>query len=300
MIYFYVDRSIKDNRPLDQEFFNSAGVKMLKVEPGTFMMGSPEGETEREEQEGPQREVTLTQPFYMSQTEITRKQYLEVVSNVPGLLKVQVTGKVRQSMPVEGISYDEAVEYCKKLTLKESKTDRHRPGWEYRLPTEAEWEYVARAGSETPFARFEDGGTGDTITMIKHAVFDFNIDDPYMQLPPDFKAKTRMPYPAFSSQEEATSLNFADKYRHPNRWGFYDMHGNVYEWVRDFYSEKYPEGPATDPTGPATGTYRVIRGGAWTEPAGKCRSAAREGREASTKSSDIGFRIVYAKKPENP
>ena len=299
VFYDYVNRGLKDSRPLEDGFTAKAGIIMKKVDAGNFMMGSPEGEEERQENEGKVHQVTLTQPFFMSTTEITRQQFLQVTGSAPSMLKkIQVKDAFRQIMPAEGVNYDEAVAFCKELNRKEAAEKYYRPGWEYRLPTEAEWEYVARAGEETPFAHFDKGGTGDRITMQFHAIFNVKIDDPYRELPPDYDVKTLMPYPAFTSLSQATTLKADDKYRLPNKWGFYDMHGNVAEWCKDYYVEEFPAEAVTDPTGPAQGSYRVIRGGSWQEPASKCRSAWREAKPPATKADDIGFRVVYAKIPE--
>ena len=160
--------------------------------------------------------------------------------------------------PVETVSWDDVQEFIEKLNQMEG-TDK------YRLPTEAEWEYASRAGSTTAFANGE-------ITNI-------DCDDPNLD---------QMAW--YCGNADITTHPVAQK--DPNDWGLYDMHGNVWEWCEDWYGAY--SGPVTDPTGPSSGTIRVLRGGSWDFNAMYCRSASRYGLKPDNRSYDIGFRVARA------
>jgi formylglycine-generating enzyme required for sulfatase activity len=168
-------------------------------------------------------------------------------------------------LPVEQVSWEDAVEFCARLSQKTGKT--------YRLPTEAEWEYAARAGTTTPFA------FGETITP-EIANYDGNY--PYGSASKgEYRKKT----------VEVGSLGVA------NAFGLYDMHGNVWEWCADWYSSSYYEecrkqGVVSDPQGPSSGSPRVIRGGGWIINAVYCRSAYRNGNAPGARYDNVGFRLV--------
>jgi formylglycine-generating enzyme required for sulfatase activity len=156
--------------------------------------------------------------------------------------------------PVENVSWFDAVEFCRKLS--ELPAER-AAGRVYRLPTEAEWEYACRAGTTTKYS-FGD----DDSKLVDYAWFDGN---------------------SFERTHRVGG-------KKPNAWGFYDMHGNVWEWCQDWYGD-YPDHAVPDPTGPASGSYRVLRGGSWGGPAGICRSAFRFGCEPSGRIDRFGFRV---------
>jgi formylglycine-generating enzyme required for sulfatase activity len=157
--------------------------------------------------------------------------------------------------PVEGVSWDDAQEYCRKLTERERAAGRLPAGYEYSLPTEAQWEYACRAGTTGPYA-----GNGDLSSM---GWYDDN------------SGSTTHPV----GQKQA------------NAWGLYDMHGNVWEWCHDWYGS-YPGGAVTDPTGASSGSYRVGRGGSWNLDAGFCRSALRIILDPSNRFINLGFRLA--------
>ena len=192
-------------------------MKMVLIRPGKFMMGSPETEKGRFDHEV-QHEVTISKPFYMGVTEVTQAQYEAVMGTNPSHFK-------GATKPVEPVSWNDAAEFCKKLSEKTRQA--------VRLPTEAEWEYACRAGTQTAFS-FGD----DPSALGDYAWWDGN------------SGKT--PHPVGQKK--------------PNAWGLYDMHGNVWEWCADWY-EGLQKGPVTDPSGPATDNgvrgSRVLRGGAW-------------------------------------
>jgi formylglycine-generating enzyme required for sulfatase activity len=245
------------------------GLKLVRLDGATFTMGSPEDEIGRGPEEGPAGEVTVSGPFFMSATEVTNSQFAQVTGRSPAQLAVRASSKISAEMPVESVTWDDTVEFCKKLT----DLDRNRrPGWAYRLPTEAEWEYACRAGTTTPFA------SGEKLMPGVAAVFTPAEADPLAagELP-------RPPaMPGRVGQTEA------------NGFGLFDLHGNVWEWCGDWYAKGYPPGPRTDPKGPEIGDLRVVRGGAFNDAAAKCRSASRRGVAPDRRETNIGFRVVFA------
>jgi len=253
----------------------AAGITLVEIGAGCFMMGSPSGEPEQKGDEY-QHKVCLTKSFYMGTTEITQGQWSDVVGRNPSM---HASGG--SSCPVENVSWDEVVAFCNKLSDRDGlsrcyKTDGLAPELladckGYRLPTEAEWEFAARAGTVTPFS------TGNCINSLDQA----NFDGRYPLAGCDI-GKTR--------SKTVAAGTFA-----ANPLGVFDLCGNVSEWVWDLYAE-YPLREVTDPLGPEAGTGRVIRGGAFDSGAGKCRSANREQGAAGFRAPDVGFRVVRTAK----
>ena len=206
-------------------------------------MGSPTSERGRDADEV-QHEVVLTRGFFLAETECTQGQWEAVMGGNPSYFK----GTER---PVEQVSWEEAVEYCRKLTAKQRAEGILPEGWEWRLPTEAEWEYAARAGTTGPrhgelsSIAWRDGNSGGE------------------------------PHPV--------------KQKTANAWGLYDMMGNVLEWCSD-WSGDYPTGSVTDPTGPSSGSGRVNRGGSCYDGAGYARSASRGRDDPADRGINLGFR----------
>jgi formylglycine-generating enzyme required for sulfatase activity len=229
---------------------NSISMKLSLIPPGEFVMGSPPQEEWHRDDEAVHR-VTLTHPFYIGATEVTQRQWEALMGTNPSFC----TG---DDLPVETVTWEQAAEFCRKLSLKE--------GAHYRLPTEAEWEYSCRAGTATPFH------TGETISTDQA-----NYDGNYTYAGGRtgvFREKTT----------EAGSFS-------PNAWGLHDMHGNVWEWCADWYGE-YPQGEVTDPTGPTQGDRRVFRGGCWINFPAVCRSANRAKVTPVSWHFHLGFRVV--------
>jgi len=232
---------------------NTLGMKLTLIPAGTFMMGSPESEEDREDDE-PQHEVTISKAFYMQTTEVTQGQWKAVMGTEPW--KGESFVKEGANYPAVYVSWDDAVAYCKKLSEKEGKT--------YRLPTEAQWEYACRAGTKTTWSFGNDEkALGDYAWYHKNA---WDIDEKY-----------------------AHQVGL----KKPNAFGLYDMHGNVYEWCHDYYGgDYYKQSPEQDPTGPASGSSRVLRGGSWLGDSRFSRSAGR-GRNVADRRLDLtGFRLV--------
>ena len=212
---------------------------MLWVKHGAFMMGD----------KGKQHHVPLTKGFYLGKYEVTQAQWERVMGNNPSKFK----GADR---PVEHVSWNDVVEFCKKLTEMEKKAGRVPQGMSYQLPTEAQWEYACRAGTSTMYS------WGDSISS-SNANYDENVDE----TTPVGK------YPA-------------------NPWGFHDMHGNVWEWCADWYAD-YPSGSVTDPIGPASGSSRVIRGASWTNGRHMTLRSADRLYYPSYRTNSVGFRVVF-------
>ena len=213
------------------------------IAPGTFVMGSPSSEALRQSDEV-QHTVTLTQGFWMSDHETTQAEYQLVMGSNPSNWK-------GERLPVEKMSWDDAVAYCKKLTERERAAGRITAQQAYRLPTEAEWEYAARAG--TTEARY---GDLDAIAWWLG-----------------------------NSGNQSHTVN----QKAANAWGLYDMIGNVWEWCSDWYGD-YPTGSVTDPTGPNSGSLRVYRGGSCNLVAWDARSANRNRLDPGDRLNFLGFR----------
>jgi formylglycine-generating enzyme required for sulfatase activity len=239
----------------------------VRIEGGTFTMGSPSTEVDRQDNEA-QHQVTVN-GFYMGKYEVTQAEYEAVMGTNPSSFK-------GAKLPVERVSWFDAVEYCNKRSVKEGLSPAYpRNGdsvtWNknatgYRLPTEAEWEYACRAGTTTPFS------TGSNITTAQS-----NYEGNY---PYNNNAKG-------TYREKTTEAgSFA-----ANKWGLYDMHGNVWEWCWD-RSGDYSSGAQSNPDGAVSGFYRVVRGGSWRGGGQGLRSAFRGNDTPSHRFIDLGFRLV--------
>ncbi len=239
-----------------KELTNSIGMKLVLIPKGTFMMGSPESEGGREYNER-QHEVTISKDFFLGTFEVTQAQYEKVMGKNPSFFQGDEVKGDSSRHPVETVSWEDAVEFCKKLSeLPEEK----QAGRVYRLPTEAELEYACRAGSKTKYC------FGDSESELgKYAWFDQNS-----------KMKT---HPVGEKK--------------PNAWGLYDIHGNVWELCSDWYGD-YPEGAVNDLFGAEEGSDRVGRGGSWFVEAAYCRSALRFRSDPSFRNFSFGFRVALS------
>jgi len=231
---------------------------MIWIEPGSFIMGSPTDELGRDDDEL-QHEVTLTQGYWMGRYEITQAQYKAVMETNPSYFKDY---EVASSLPVEQVSWDDAMEFCAKLTAIEREAGRLPKGYEYTLPTEAQWEYACRAGTTTAL------NSGKNLTDVEVCP---NVDE--------------LGWYANNSDDKTHPVG----QKQPNAWGLYDMHGNVWEWCLDKKGD-YPTTPVIDPVELVTGMDRARHGGCWQNNAAVCRSANRGYRSNSDK--DTGFRVV--------
>ena len=289
-------------------------MKMKRMPAGQFTMGSPADEMCRRDDET-QHRVTITRPFYMGVYEVTQREFYKLMMppdydydawqfkrgplgdgaafcfrypTRKGLITGDgaVGGELTDLNPMECVSWHRAMAFCTKLTEMERQAGRLPKGYVYRLPTEAEWEYACRAGTKGPYNVEEDHASIGSIRKFAW-VDDFN-------------------WVNYGTRAVGT--------RKPNAWGLHDMHGNVYEWCLDWY-RPYAGGPATDPTGPATGNEKVIRGGCfsgWDTQKGKLSQSEALARQVHPfmRSASryrvppglgyltiVGFRVVLAPQP---
>jgi formylglycine-generating enzyme required for sulfatase activity len=240
---------------------------MVFIPPGSFTMGSPDSELDRETKESPQTVVTLTRGYWIGKHEVTQIESIAVTGTNRAIFDYDLR------LPVDFMKWTEATYYCQALTDKERAAGRLPEGYRYRLPTEAEWEYACRAGTTTAVSI----GNGASLSSTQA-----NFDGGF-------------PYGGAATGPVLNQTSLGGTYA-PNAWGLYDMHGNVAEWCLDYYGP-YPGGAVTDPKGPATGATRVLRGGAYNSPGKSCRSARRDSRSQTLSNFAAGFRVVLAKDP---
>ncbi len=249
-------------------------LNMVAIAPGTFQMGSNATTGNpyfSETQERPVHQVTIRQPFWMGRNEVTQAQYQAVMGSNPSYFQ-GASWPNAANRPVERVTWIQAVAYCDALTVQEAAAGRLPPGYEYRLPTEAEWEYCCRAGTTTEFYY------GATL-VCGQANFSYsNHTGSYCSSPGGVQTAVVGSYVA-------------------NAWGLYDMHGNVFEWCLDGWdwSPNYPAGAVTDPyVLSSSGPFRVIRGGSWGSVSSLCRSAFRSLLNPANMGDNFGFRVVCA------
>ncbi|MCP4669245.1 MAG: formylglycine-generating enzyme family protein [Deltaproteobacteria bacterium] len=243
----------------EKGFRNSLGMEFVLIPAGAFIMGSPVDEAQRRKGEL-QHRVTISRPFYMQTTEVTLKQWRDMMGR-----KLFGRRKGKGTMPVTRVSWHDCRDFIKKLNALQEGT--------YRLPTEAEWEYACRAGSSTAFSW---GYKAD----CKKAMFANN----------SLKSEECLAYVKSKRRLLPDSPAPVKSYP-PNAWGLYDMHGNVWEWCQDWLGP-YPPGLVKDPSGPESGPGRVRRGGSWFKYGHSCRSANRAYGHPPTRYRTTGFRLV--------
>jgi len=225
----------------------TAEIAMIWINPGTFLLSDPMGSDD-------DTQVTLTRGYWLGRTEVTQEQWQTLMEHLPSPSYFKGSDR-----PVERVAWVSAMEFCRKLTERERAEGRLPAGYEYTLPTEAQWEYACRAGTTGPHAG--------------------NLDD----------------LAWFGANSGQQTHPVAQK--QPNAWGLHDMHGNVWEWCADGYNG-YAGGSATDPftayDGPSAATHRMVRGGAWGNTAGQCRSSHRYWIMLNFVNAGSGFRVALA------
>ena len=236
---------------------NSIGMKLKLIPAGEFLMGSPADEADRYDNEGPQHTVRITKPFYMGVTEVTQGEWYSVMKTKPW--KGEENVKEGANYAATYVSWDDAVEYCQKLSALEGQT--------YRLPTEAEWEYACRGGKSTAYS------FGSDASQLSNYAW----------------------WGGFSGDGNAETEQYAHEVggKQSNPFGMHDMHGNVCEWCSDLYGP-YIEGTVVDPKGPTTDLGRVYRGGCWVSSDSFCRSAYRKNLVPSYRNPYNGFRLALS------
>lgn len=245
-----------------------AGIALRWCPPGTFRMGSPPDEPGRRPDEGPV-EVTLTQGFWIGAYEVTQAEWRRIMGELP---RATDAGQ-GDAVPVYWTSFVAAEDFCRRLT--QAAATSLPPGWEFRLPTEAQWEYACRAGTTTAYA------FGASLTATQA-----NFGRPFRGAPPGYPDGSATPAGSYP----------------PNAWGIHDMHGNQWEWCRDYFHRQILGGvdpDRRDDPGAVNrdgSRSRVRRGGAWPEGASFCRSAARLPYEPERGSNHIGFRVVLVRR----
>ncbi|WP_244602155.1 formylglycine-generating enzyme family protein [Methanococcoides methylutens] len=239
----FKDEEVMSSQEIPENYINSIGMKFVLIHDGEFMMGSPDDEEGRYYyREGPVHEVMIGNDYYLGKYEVTQKQWAMVMGNNPSYV-------VGNNRPVEGISWDDAQEFVKKLNSLEG-TDK------YRLPSEAEWEYACRAGTNTKYY-FGD----DEADLHKYAWYGEDI--------------------------------YSVGHLNPNSWGLYDMHGNVYEFVQDEWHSGYEGAPKVGTAwDEGISDIRTLRSGSVNADPSTCRSASRTSIEADISLNNVGFRLV--------
>jgi formylglycine-generating enzyme required for sulfatase activity len=244
--------------PADSGQGVGATMVFVWIPPGEFDMGSPDWEEGRDNDEGPVHPVRISKGFWMGKCEVTQREYQAVTGSNPSFFLGD------PDLPVERVSWYDASAYCGMLTQQERAAGRIATYSMYRLPTETEWEYACRAQTSTRFSYGDDPGC------------------------------TNLPNYAWYSENTSAGAPQPVGLKLPNAWGLHDMHGNLWEWCRDNWSDDLPGGMALDPQGPATGWTRVIRGGCGGDDATFCRSASRSYCVPGALYLHVGFRVVLS------
>ena len=258
---FYLVRKTPDPLAhiMSLQLADDINLQLVKIPGGAFTMGSTSKDPDRNDDEAPLSELTMIEPFYMGKYEITQAQWLAVMQSNPSY-------RHGLELPLDSVSWMEAMEFCRRLTERAHTSGKLPLGFEYALPTEAQWEYACRAGSET---RFYHGNDPEYLSLGRYAWYDHVSRD--------------RTHPVGQKT--------------PNDWGLHDMHGNVWEWCFDRYSSRYSnEIPAdTDESNP--NDAKVCRGGAWNSVPWFCRSANRNRNNPDERLIDTGFRVIITKAP---
>lgn len=251
---------------------NSIGLRLTLIPAGEFLMGSPDSDGLAHDDEKPLHRVEITQAFYLGVFPVTQTEYQKVMGLNPSHFKDH------DRSPVEGVTWLNAVAFCNKLSELEKCQPFYRISGDsvsvvrnsgYRLPTEAEWEYACRAGTTTKWS------TGDDASQLKDSAW-YSANSFALQL---FRMSLYSTHPVGQKKS--------------NPWGLHELHGNVWEWCWDWYSETYyKHSPTNDPRGPTTGEYRVLRGGSFGLDSSFLRSANRTSSRPSECDGQSGFRVA--------
>lgn len=250
----------KEDKDWNPPYFE---LPMAWVSKSRFTMGSPVSEGRRSPNEDKQTVVRISRGLWVARYETTQRLYRLLMGSNPSRFN-------GESRPVENVSWEDAVTFTQRLSAFEKRGNRLPEGYHYRLPTEAEWEYFARAGTKTPFS------FGETATPEEG-----NFQGTY---------PSELDSPGSTEHYGTVPVGEYD----PNPWGLYDVHGNVAEWTMDVFWDRLPGGTEIDYVNLDEGRGRVVRGGSWQDSAHRARSAARQGLSESAERDNLGFRIVLA------
>jgi formylglycine-generating enzyme required for sulfatase activity len=292
-----------------KEIVNSISMRLVRIPHGTFTMGSSAEEGGRFTDEGPPHEIEISKDLYMSKYSVTRAQFRQFVQETgyktdadKAKLAFGFFGRYDKvalwlnekfswrdtgfeqtdEHPVVNVSWNDAKAFCDWLA--------HREGKPYRLPTEAEWEYACRSGTTTRFYSGEKDSSLRTAANLADQSLKAKWDYSEIQ-PKEFRKALDSGW--FADWDDGYPFTAPVGQFQPNRWGLYDMHGNVWQWCSDWHDPNYySHSPRKDPQGPKDGEFRVLRGGSWLYGARYCRSAARHQDKASGRMIDIGIRVV--------
>jgi formylglycine-generating enzyme required for sulfatase activity len=273
---------------------NTLGMTLAPIREGEFLMGSSDDDKDADDDEKPRHPVRITRPFYLATTEVTVGQFHRFVEATGYRTEAERNGKGGRGWneakatfeldpkytwrdpgftqtdehPVTNVSWNDAVAFCEWLSTREETT--------YRLPTEAEWEYACRAGTTTPYS---SGADPETLAAVGNVA--------------DGTARVKFPnWATIASRDGYVFTAPVGRFR-ANAWGLHDMHGNIWEWCRDGYDDRYyQQSPDGDPTGPSQASSRVYRGGSWGDDPRYARSARRVGVKPDYRYYDLGFRVA--------
>ncbi|MEA5577083.1 formylglycine-generating enzyme family protein [Anabaena sp. UHCC 0451] len=241
-----------------EDLGNGVMLEMVEIPAGTFYMGSPENEEGRLASESPQHQVTVPS-FFIGKYPLTQAQYQAITRNNPAYFKGSGSTPLTNHRPVECVTWNDAVRFCEKLSQKTGKN--------YKLPSEAQWEYACRAGTTTPFY-FGESITPDLV----------NYDG----------RRAYADAPTGKYRQQTTDVGSFP----PNAFGLYDMHGNVWEWCEDDWQKNYINAPTNGSALINLGNMKIVRGGSWNDDPDSCYSACRGNDFLLSYDYDIGFRVV--------
>jgi formylglycine-generating enzyme required for sulfatase activity len=238
--------------------------RLIWIPPGAFTQGSPTNEFFHVIDEV-QHPVTITHGFWIGRHEVTQSEFTEIIGTNPSAF-------LGANLPVDSITWSDATNYCARRTEHERTAGRLPPGYVYRLPTEAEWEYACRAGTSSAFHY--------GAALVTGLANFYGLQEYVSSVGPI---------------QNSNGVNLArptpiESYT-PNAWGIYDLHGNAWEWCRDWFGD-YPTNAVNDPLGPNMGTYKILRGGSWLSDGSGCRTALRSGRFPGVGDTYVGMRVV--------
>ena len=234
----------------------SIGMDMAWIPAGKFIMGSPRSENGHQLGEETMHQVIISRGFWMGTLEVTQEQYQKLMGENPSFWNSD------PKMAVNKVDWHQAMEFCEILTDQEQNYGKIPKSWKFILPTESQWEYACRAGSTTVF---HYGNERETLSQ--YAWFSEN------------------------SQQRVKPVGL----KKPNKWGLYDIHGNVGEWCFDWYGKKYPPDGSVDPITQKASDFKVFRGGTYADPADRCRAAYRNRNTPETQNPWIGFRVILSR-----